>query len=227
MKHLFTLIELLVVIAIIAILAAMLLPALNKARERGQAIHCMSTYSNLGKVLQMYVADFDGLIPPGQCGGLIWHKGGPLTNYIAEIEKNWNAVVGGKNGNTLSKFICPSYHSDEALFYTVGYNGYLKHYYIFEKGEVWRINSSQIRKPSAYGIFIETCCTNRDIESGEVSSSPFSQINRAIHGIHTFRHGGRATFCFADGHCEQNDWVWAHQRLSTGPFFHARPTTLK
>ena len=130
MKKRFTLIELPVVIAIIAILASMLLPALNKARERGQAIHCMSTYSNLGKVLQMYVADFDGLIPPGQCGGLIWYKGGPLTNYIAEIEKNWNAVVGGKNGNTLSKFICPSYHSDEALFYTVGYNGYLKHYYI-------------------------------------------------------------------------------------------------
>ena len=53
----FTLIELLVVIAIIAILAAMLLPALNAARERGRAITCTGQMRGIGSSLQMYVTE--------------------------------------------------------------------------------------------------------------------------------------------------------------------------
>lgn len=63
MKRIFTLIELLVVIAIIAILAGMLLPALQGARASGQAAACKGNIKNIGMYVFMYTETYDGYIP--------------------------------------------------------------------------------------------------------------------------------------------------------------------
>ena len=61
----FTLIELLVVIAIIAILAGMLLPALNNARERGRATSCMGNLKQFALANAQYITEFNYPIPIG------------------------------------------------------------------------------------------------------------------------------------------------------------------
>ena len=105
----FTLIELLVVIAIIAILAGMLLPALNNARESGRKASCSSNLKQVGTAMALYVSSNDGFLPT-------FSQSMDLNQYV------WNArlalFIGGRDSNvttdiagSMKIFRCPSHSS--------------------------------------------------------------------------------------------------------------------
>ena len=241
-KRNFTLIELLVVIAIIAILAGMLLPALNKARAKAHAISCVSNLKQLGMGFILYAGDNDSTIFPGQMDVANdsdpkrWHNQGQkfadgsyagfLVPYIS-ILKGYTSTYVGTVGSTgtfkdqRSPLSCPSvapiYGVQTA---TYGYNFMI----------AFANNSDPAKyKPAQYKVSRYVSPTE-SVWVGDVEcKTPYMDTrlwdDDVTHYGVKFRHGSRANFIFADGHASPKQFEEVPNTVSPG-YTNAREKTI-
>ena len=173
----FTLIELLVVIAIIAILAAMLMPALQQARMRAQISACANNLKQMGTFAMQYCGDFDDWVLPHSLGyvGLAlgksysddWGEGQPRTAPY-QIYRERGYVKWNKDSKT-SLFICPSIPSGRRTISSRLYNGFV---YGTSMGMVFKTQKdcqdtkkmmpklNQVKHPSKKAYFADSIATS-------------------------------------------------------------------
>ena len=214
-KHRFTLIELLVVIAIIAILAAMLLPALNKARATARKSACMSNYKSIGTAMNMYVDDHKGYYPKrcviNNSLRTIWSSDyptipvtyiAPYLNHRIETGVGWVRINYGVTSNSgrSSPLACPEF--DQSIWQSVGKGtslpSYLENLYIFAPGDVYGSSSPKNHnfkspdRPSRVMMSMES--TGKGNGSVSVTTDQFEYFS--------YRHNKAANVLFMDGHVQ-------------------------
>jgi prepilin-type N-terminal cleavage/methylation domain-containing protein len=200
----FTLIELLVVIAIIALLMAILIPALARAREQGKRAACSHNLKGLVLAWLMYTDDNDGHLIKGNAGDNGWVK---LLGSLPNEEPVQDQLDTIRNGllfeyaKMTKLYRCPVAERNEMRTYSTVHamNGIE----FTGSGDVYK-KLSEIRRPGERMVFLDDYGEDWDACWAVWHTQP-SWWNPI-----PMRHHGGTTLAFAEGHCEW--WSWRDQR---------------
>ena len=187
----FTLVELLVVVAIIAILAALLMPVLDKARKAGQAASCQNNLKQQGVAFIAYADDYNGNYPvdtPGKPHLTCL----PLSPYLGvkgEVENDHYNPRLGYNGS--KAFYCPSQENLACGSNLSDYGGWHKRW---NSNKFETLKFFRVKQPS-------TCYLRLDSVYGwEPQYRNCGVVNLTGEGHIAYRHSDRSNSLFWDGH---------------------------
>ena len=195
----FTLIELLVVIAIIAILAGMLLPALNQAREKAKAIKCIGNLKQLGAAVSMYIGDYEDWMPMTNNNGSTVNGAKQWSAEISQYIYGSPVLVTDRKIRE-GAFECPSFKnptSDPDADGGYGWN----YYYLGSIPTIAiynRIKVMDVKQPSSTIMIGDT--TNGVTHAQAVSLVYRPTATGGNMFIVSDRHSGSMNIVWVDGH---------------------------
>ena len=188
----FTLIELLVVIAIIAILAAMLLPALSAARERARSANCTGNLKSIGTYQAMYCDANDDWFTPVNTTNVAQYT---TTDKYLWQQRLLVHVTGAKDTDRSTIFYCPSLSTyRENAFFADGSYGFRAYSY----DVVNTMNRKQFEDPGQAAYIHDSACKSENTIRG--AYMVYNRLNYESNGTIHIRHGKMFNSLFADGH---------------------------
>lgn len=221
-RNAFTLIELLVVIAIIAILAAMLLPALSKAKAKAQGIRCLSNTKQISVAVIMYTTDYNdqfatgGHWIAGDSPGLDWGTSPDNINKAQLLDSSVCPIAGFLKSSDIFKCPADTYAAQNGdRVRSISFNGVLgskptvksttPKQYFGDIGTATKMSALLKPGPSAVWVLL-------DEQADSINDSLFMLDPGYPAGSETWRdlpasyHNNAGSFSFADGHSEIHKW---------------------